>query len=348
MRPACVAAAVVLMMVASASGFDHDPLWVSAPASAPAPVSPHHIAPSSPHRTQPHPNPHHAQPLQALSRAAKNNAEYHLKGKPQLAQLGQPGNMPDPKRAIKTCKGAIDYCDNEAECCEIDTCNIWQHVGRDVAVLLVLYAKWCPVSRDFMLQYDLLRDEYKPQNRVLVAKADADANPGLVVDLNVAEYPQIVLFQRDCYWTPYGCLDPQQHFTYNGTSNDAEEIRVWVEDTMIYIAATLASKDLPPVEEGPCKVTQVIQPPIDMRAAFKFPEDEGKQLLPSRTDGDTYKMAAERDLSVQPRGHGPIVLAPDETQSQEMVPRPLGEPVDNDAPYIEKPPDPARLVYMPK
>lgn len=296
-----------LLGLALTAGFDHDPLWV-----APAAGNSHHaLAPAS----------------------GMNNPMYHLTHKPTtLALQGQPGNEASSSKAIKSCAGRSDYCADETDCCEIDKCNIWQHVGRDAAVLLVMYAKWCPVSRDFMLQYDYLKDEYHSGDRVLVAKADAEQNPNLVADFNVVEFPQIILFQRDCYWTPNGCLDESQHFVYNGTANEAEEIRVWVEDTMLYIHASMNTAELPPVPEGPCKVTQTIPKPVDMRPLFQFPQDEGAQLLPRQDNTEVFKMADEAQSDWTPSGVGNYKLAPDETQALEMVPRPLGHPEPNDVP----------------
>ncbi len=116
----------------------------------------------------------------------------------------------------------MDACRNETECCEIDKCNVWQHVGRDASTLLVFYVPWylfpfelividlflrCPVSRDFMLNYDLLRVKFEPFDNVLVAKVDADQNPNLVNDFGIDEYPALVFFRRDCYWSAGGCYD---------------------------------------------------------------------------------------------------------------------------------------------
>eukprot|EP00299_Pterocystis_sp_00344_P000586 c10170_g1_i1.p1 GENE.c10170_g1_i1~~c10170_g1_i1.p1 ORF type:complete len:294 (-),score=70.46 c10170_g1_i1:11-892(-) len=165
------------------------------------------------------------------------------------------------------CKGKSDMCRNETECCEIDKCNIWQHVGRDSAVLLVFYVSWCPVSRDFMLNYDLLRSQYEPFDNLLVAKVDADPNLNLVQDFGIDEYPALVFFRRDCYWSVGGCYDPFVWRRYNGTSNDYDEVNRWVQLQLDEEISGNAYRQLPDQPETltGCKVSKTARPPEDMR-----------------------------------------------------------------------------------
>jgi hypothetical protein len=169
----------------------------------------------------------------------------------------------------KSCQNKLDGCRNETECCEIDKCNIWQHMGRENAGLLVFYVSWCPVSRDFMLNYDLLRTRYEPFDNLLVAKVDADQNPNLVGDFGVEEYPSLVFFRRDCYWSPMGCYDQMAWNRYNGTSNDYDEVTRWIEQQLMEEQNANTFRQLPgePETDTGCKVSKTSLPPEDMRDA---------------------------------------------------------------------------------
>jgi len=182
----------------------------------------------------------------------------------------------------KACKGKSDMCRNETECCEIDKCNVWQHVGRDSAVLLVFYVSWCPVSRDFMLNYDLLRAKYEPFDNLLIAKVDADQNTNLVADFGIDEYPGLVFFRRDCYWSAGGCYDQMVWQRYNGTTNEFEDVDAWLQQQLLDEQNGSAYRQLPeePESRTGCKVSKLTRPPEDMREPFRFPADEGAPLLP--------------------------------------------------------------------
>lgn len=144
---------------------------------------------------------------------------------------------------------------------------MWQHVGRDAATLLVFYVSWCPVSRDFMLPYDLLRAEFEPYSDLLVAKVDGDENPNLVADFGVDEFPSILFFRRDCYWSATGCMDPMVWKRYNGTSNDVDSVSAWAHSQLLEELNENSFKQLPsqPDTLTGCKVDKITPLPADMR-----------------------------------------------------------------------------------
>jgi len=178
----------------------------------------------------------------------------------------------------KACKGREDACRNETECCEIDKCNVWQHIGRDSAALLVFYVSWCPVSRDFMLNYDLLRAQYEPYDNVLIAKIDADQNPNLVNDFGINEFPGLVFFRRDCYWSAQGCNDQMAWRLYNGTSNDYEEVDKWIQFQLSEEQNANSFRQLPEEADSVtgCHVWKTSLPPADMRPP---PSERAPQML---------------------------------------------------------------------
>jgi len=129
-----------------------------------------------------------------------------------------------------------------------------------------------------MLNYDLLRSHFEPFDNVLVAKVDADHNPNLVNDFGVDEYPAIVFFRRDCYWSAGGCYDPLAWRRYNGTSNNYEEVLGWTDQQLLEEQNGNAYRQLPeePESDTGCKVWKTSLPPEDMREP---PSHQTPQML---------------------------------------------------------------------
>lgn len=153
---------------------------------------------------------------------------------------------------LKGCKGRPDGCAVETEWCELDHCNMWQHAGRDSMALVTFYAEWCPVCKDFDVQFSILRNKYDPFTDVLVARVNGDENPTLMTDFGIDEYPTTILFNRDCYWSDKGCLDQLQWWKYSGESNDHTDIIRWIDQVWTDRRIELATPMNAPYDQGPC------------------------------------------------------------------------------------------------